>query len=83
MPTSTPSSTVQPCRMTLWPMTQLLPTFSGKPGSVCRTQFSCTLVPSPTSIGSLSPRSTEPNQMLASRPSLTVPITAALSAMKY
>ena len=65
IPTSAPSSSVQPCRMTLWPTVQFLPIVSGKPRSVWQVELSCTLEPSPISIHSLSPRNTAPNQTLA------------------
>ena len=80
MPIRVPSPIVQPCRMTLWPTVQLAPMTRGKPGSVCSVQLSCTLLRSPTSIHSLSPRSTAPNQTLAPALSLTLPMSVALSA---
>ena len=46
----------------MWPMVQPAPMVSGKPMSVWQTQLSCTFEPSPTTIGSLSPRSTALNQ---------------------
>ena len=39
MPTSASSSSVQPCRITLWPTVQLLPIVSGKPGSVWQVRI--------------------------------------------
>ena len=63
-------------------MVQFLPITSGLPGSVWQTVFSWTFEPSPTSIHSLSPRSTEPNQTLASFFRRTLPISTALSATK-
>jgi len=52
----------------------------GKPGSVCSVELSWICEPSPSSIHSLSPRSTAPNQTLASRFSRTRPISTAVSA---
>ncbi len=66
MPISELSPMVQPCRITLWPITQLLPITMGKPGSVCSVELSWICERSPSSIHSLSPRSTAPNQTLAS-----------------
>ena len=62
MPTRLPSPMMQPCRIAMWPMVQSGPMVSGKPWSVWQTQLSCTFEPSPTTIGSLSPRSTALNQ---------------------
>jgi len=42
---------------------------------------SCTLLPSPSSIQSASPRSTQLNQTLDPFPNLTLPITQAPGAM--
>ena len=61
-----PRPIVQPCSMAMWPMVQSSPMVSGKPGSVWSTQPSCTFERAPITIGSLSPRSTLPNQTLAS-----------------
>ena len=52
--------------MTLWPITQFAPITIGKPGSVCSVELSWICERSPISIHSLSPRSTAPNQTLAS-----------------
>ena len=52
--------------MTLWPITQSCPIVSGNPGSVCSVALSWICERSPSSIHSLSPRSTAPNQTLAS-----------------
>jgi hypothetical protein len=56
------------------------PMVSGKPMSVCRTAFSCTLDPAPTRISSLSPRSVAPNQTEAPASSTTRPIRLASGA---
>ena len=77
------SAMVQPCSTTACPIVQLAPTTSGKPMSVCSKQFSCTFEPSPISTHSLSPRSVEPYQILASRLSRTLPMTIAVSAIQY
>ncbi len=82
IPTSAPSSSVQPCRMTLWPTVQFFPIVSGKPRSVWQVELSCTLEFSPISIHSLSPRNTAPNQTLALLRRRTLPMTVAVSAMK-
>jgi hypothetical protein len=63
-------------------MTQLSPMVMGKPGSVCSVVLSWICERSPSSIHSLSPRSTAPNQTLASVPSRTRPITTAVSAIQ-
>src|SRR5262249_37424528 len=73
---------MQPCSITLWPMTQLSPITRGKPASVCRVELSWICERSPSSIHSLSPRSTAPNQTLVSDFSRTRPITLALSAIQ-
>ena len=80
MPIRLPSPIVQPCSTTLWPMTQSRPMVSGKPGSVCSVALSWICERVPISINSLSPRSTEPYQMLTLVWSLTLPITDAVSA---
>ena len=54
----------------------------GKPGSVCSVELSWICERSPSSIHSLSPRSTEPNQTLLSVFKRTRPITLALSAIQ-
>ncbi len=56
------------------------PTVSGRPGSVCITVPSCTLLRAPITIGSLSPRSTAPYQTVAPGPRVTRPMITALSA---
>jgi hypothetical protein len=53
---------------------------TGRPGSVWITAPSCTLLPAPTWIQSLSPRSTALNHTLLSSPSRTEPMTSALGA---
>ena len=82
MPIRLLSPTLAPCRMTLWPITQSRPITIGKPGSVCSVALSWICERSPSSIHSLSPRSTEPNQTLASVLSRTRPITVAVSAIQ-
>ena len=64
MPTSAPSSTVHPWTTARCPIDTRAPTTTGKSGSEWRTQPSCTLLPSPTSIGVPSARITAPNQTL-------------------
>src|ERR1043165_5768115 len=82
MPIRLPSAMVQPCSTTLCPMVQSGPITMGNPMSVCSVQLSWMLERSPSSIHSLSPRSTEPHQMLVSCLSRTRPITTALSAIQ-
>ena len=81
MPIRVPSPIVQPCSMTWWPMVTPLPSVSGSPGSVCRTQFSWTLLSSPITIGSLSPRITAPNMTFTRSPRVTCPMIVASGAM--
>ncbi len=73
---------VQPCSIALWPMVQSAPMVMGYPGSVCSTHSSWMFTRAPTSISSLSPRMTVPNQTLASSPSRTLPITVASGAIQ-
>src|SRR5262245_1297138 len=82
MPIRLSDPMMQPCSMTLWPMTQLSPITIGKPGSVWSVELSWICERSPSSIHSLSPRSTAPNQTLVSDLSRTRPITLALSAIQ-
>jgi hypothetical protein len=82
MPISELAPMVQPCRMTLCPMTQSGPIVIGNPGSVCSVALSWICDRSPSSIHSLSPRSTALNQTLVSSLSRTLPITVALSAIQ-
>src|ERR1700712_2045158 len=82
MPISVLSSTVQPCSMTLWPMVTFLPMVSGEPMSVCITVPSWTLLFSPMSISSLSPRNTAPTQTLALACSLILPMRVAVGAIQ-
>jgi len=65
MPIRLPGAMVQPCSTTLCPMVQSAPITIGTHVGVQRAAF-LDVERSPTSIHSLSPRSTEPNQMLAS-----------------
>src|SRR6266851_4925154 len=83
MPIRLPSPTVQPCSTALCPITQPRPIVSGKPGSVCNVALSWIWERSPTSIHSLSPRSTAPHHTLASDLRRTRPITTAVSAIQY
>src|SRR5215471_12997512 len=83
MPIRLPSPTEQPCSTTLWPITQPRPIVSGNPGSVCNVALSWIWERSPTSIHSLSPRSTAPHHTLASDLRRTRPITTAVSAIQY
>src|SRR5262249_43253062 len=53
------------------------------PGSVCKVALSWIWERSPTSIHSLSPRSTAPHHTLASDLRRTRPITTAVSAIQY
>ena len=71
---------MQPCSMTLWPITQFAPITIGNPGSVCSVALSWICERSPSSIHSLSPRSTAPNQTLAWLFIRTRPISTAVSA---
>ena len=80
IPTSTSSSTVQPCTTAAWPMVTLRPMVRGQCLLQCSTAPSCTLLPEPTIMGSISPRSTAPYHTLESFPSRTLPITEALGA---
>ena len=64
MPTRLLSPMVQPCSITLWPITQFEPITIGKPGSVCSVALSWICERSPSSIHSLSPRATAPNHTL-------------------
>src|ERR1700681_965006 len=48
----------------------------------CTTELSCTLARAPMRIGPLSPRITVPNQIDASSPTSTSPISTAVGAMK-
>src|SRR5204863_7816076 len=61
------SAMVQPCSTTLCPMVQSGPIVIGKPMSVCSVQLSWMLERSPSSIHSLSPRSTEPQDRKSTR----------------
>ena len=83
MPISVSSPIVQPCSITLWPTVTSRPMVSGEPASVCSTLRSWTLEFSPTVIGSLSPRSTAPNQTLAPGFRITLPRTVAPGAIQY
>ena len=80
MPIRQLSPITQPCRITLWPITQFAPITIGKPGSVCSVALSWICERSPSSIHSLSPRSTAPNQTLVSSFILIRPISVALGA---
>ena len=80
MPISAPSPMVQPCSITWWPIDTRSPIFIGKPGSTCSTAPSCTLLPAPITMSSLSPRTVALNHTLALAPSVTRPSTVALSA---
>jgi hypothetical protein len=71
---------VQPCSMTMWPTVTRSPTTNGWPVSACSTLASWMLLPAPTVMLSASPRSTAPHHTLACAPSVTRPITCALSA---
>jgi hypothetical protein len=82
MPTRTSSSTRAPCSTTRCPTVTPRPTVSGKPGSECRVQPSCTLVSVPITITSSSARATAPYQMLDRAPSVTAPTTTAVGATK-
>ena len=80
MPTSESSPIVQPWSVARWPTVTPAPTTTGNPISVCSTALSCTFERGPTTIGSMSPRSELPNQIPASAPSVTRPVTRAVSA---
>src|ERR1700733_3440586 len=77
---SEPSPTVQPCNMAWWPTETWAPMVSGKPGSVCMTAPSCTLLPTPMLMVSLSPRRVAPNHTLLCSASIALPMTEALGA---
>jgi len=83
MPMSESGPTLQPCTIAWCPTVQPAPRLIGKPGSACSSDPSWMLAPSPISIQSLSPRSTQPNQMPTSTPSLMRPITDASGATQY
>jgi len=82
MPIKLLAPMVQPWRMTLWPITQSGPIVNGNPGSVCNVALSWICERSPSSIHSLSPRNTAPNQTLASILSRTLPISVAVGAIQ-
>src|SRR3979490_1826584 len=71
---------VHPCSMAWWPMEALAPTIRGKPGSVCKTAPSCTLLLAPMLIRSLSPRRVALNHTLLLSARTALPMTAALGA---
>src|SRR6202789_875819 len=77
---SEPSPTVQPCNMAWWPTETWAPMVNGKPGSVCMTAPSCTLLPTPMLMVSLSPRRVAPNHTLLCSASIALPMTEALGA---
>src|SRR5262249_21003183 len=56
------SPIVQPWSTARWPTVVSLPMCNGAPGSLCKTQPSRTLLRSPITIGSLSPRTIAENQ---------------------
>src|ERR1700722_9024646 len=62
-------------------MDTLVPTRSGKPGSVCRTAPSCTLLLTPMLMVSLSPRKVAANHTLLRSARTTLPTIVALGAM--
>ena len=68
---------MHPCSVALWPMVTCEPTDSGRPGSVCKTHPSCTLLRSPTTMVSWSARSTAPYHTLASAPTVIRPMSTA------
>ena len=80
MPTSTPSSMLQPCRTALWPTLTPDPTRTGYSGSTWMVTPSWMLVPTPMSIGSASARRVAEYQTLDRAPIRTCPITVALGA---
>ncbi len=82
MPTSEASPIEQPWSIALWPIVQFRPIVRGKPASVWSTQFSWMFDPSPTVIGSVSPRRVEPNQTEVALASTTRPITCAPGAIQ-
>src|ERR1700730_1724807 len=61
-------------------MDTLAPTISGKPGSVCITAPSCTLLLMPMLMISLSPRRVAPNHTLLWSARTALPMTEALGA---
>ena len=82
MPIRLPSPMVQPCSSARWPIVQPRPMVNGKPGSVCMIVCSWTLLSSPISIRSLSPRMTTPNHTETLRPIPTFPMIVASGAIQ-
>src|SRR5258708_14447545 len=62
-------------------METLAPVTSGKPGSGCQTAPSCTLLPTPMLMVSLSPRRVAPNHTLLLSARTTLPMTEAFGAI--
>ena len=82
IPTSTPSSMVQPWRTALWPTDTSVPMVSGKPWSTWQETLSCRLLRSPTTMSSASARSTALYQTLAWAARRTRPARTAPAATK-
>ena len=84
MPTTVRSPISQLSNLAPCPTVTCSPMRVGAQPPTWITQLSCTLVPAPTMIpfSGSSPRSTAPNQMLASSPTVTSPTRTALGAMK-
>src|SRR6478735_7180935 len=80
IPTRQSSSTVQPWRTARWPTDTPAPMLVGCPASVCTTTPSCRLLPSPSTIGSKSARSTAVYQTLEPARRSTAPTRSALGA---
>ena len=80
MPIRQSSSTVQPCTTAAWPTLTPAPINAGKPKSVCTTTLSCRLLPAPSSMRSMSARTTAPKKTLASAAMVASPMTVAVGA---
>ena len=80
IPTRQLSPTVQPCTTALCPTDTPRPSVTSKPGPVCSTALSCTLVFSPTVMRPVSARSTAPYHTLLPGCSTTSPASVALGA---
>src|SRR5262245_60912665 len=71
---------VQPCTTARCPTVVSFPIRNGMPGSLCRIHPSWMLIRSPITIGWLSPRTTDPNQILDPEPTTTFPMIVAHGA---
>ena len=80
MPMSVSLSTTAAWTMARWPTVTRSPTSVGCPGSECSTQPSWRLESAPTTMRSLSARTTDPYHTLERAPMVTSPTTVAPSA---